>query len=169
MRGSERRITPQGRRAQDRRKGPPAWVRIAILAVTLAVAAYVLLFAREMARPGQEADALRMAAVDREARLLALEMETRIAPVEAAVRAAVSGARSPAETIRQARAAARACRMVSAGLRAPLTAARTAASTGAMRVSISSASSRASRSTAAMRRASASCPGRAISRANRST
>ena len=72
MRGSERRITPQGRRAQDRRKGPPAWLRIAILAVTLAVAAYVLLFAREMARPGQEADALRMAAVDREARMLAL-------------------------------------------------------------------------------------------------
>ncbi|GAA0868706.1 hypothetical protein GCM10009116_06700 [Brevundimonas basaltis] len=106
MRGSERRITPQGRRAQDRRKGPPAWVRIAILAVTLAIAAYVLLFAREVARPGQEADALRMVAVDREARLLALETETRIAPVEAAVRAATAEARSPAETIRQARAAA---------------------------------------------------------------
>ncbi|WP_298744832.1 ATP-binding protein [uncultured Brevundimonas sp.] len=105
MRGSERRITPQGRRAQDRRKGPPAWVRIAILAVTLAVAAYVLLFAREMARPGQEADALRMAAVDREARLLALETEIRIAPVETAVRAAAAQARTPAGTLRQARAA----------------------------------------------------------------
>jgi len=106
LRGSERRITPQGRRAQDRRKGPPAWLRIAILAVTLAVAAYVLLFAREMARPGQEADALRMVAVDREARLLALETETRIAPVEAAVRAATAQAESPAETVQQARAAA---------------------------------------------------------------
>ena len=106
MRGSERRITPQGRRAQDRRKGPPAWVRISILAVTLAVAAYVLLFAREMARPGQEADALRMVAVDREARLLALETAVRMAPVEAAVRAAAAQAGSPAETIRQARAAA---------------------------------------------------------------
>lgn len=117
MRGSERRITPQGRRAQDRRKGPPAWLRIAILAVTLAVAAYVLLFAREVARPGQEADALRMAAVDREARLLALETETRIAPVEAAVRAATAQARSPAETIQQARAAApdRAFAVVTAG------------------------------------------------------
>jgi len=81
-------------------------VRIAILAVTLAVAAYVLLFAREMARPGQEADALRMAAVDREARLLALETETRISPVEAAVRAATARALSPAGTIQQARAAA---------------------------------------------------------------
>ncbi|MDQ7814030.1 MAG: PAS domain-containing sensor histidine kinase, partial [Brevundimonas sp.] len=106
MRGSERRITPQGRRAQDRRKDPPAWLRISILAVTLAVAAYVLLFAREMARPGQEADALRMVAVDREARLLALEMETRIAPVEAAVRAATAQTRTPAEMIQQARAAA---------------------------------------------------------------
>ena len=117
MRGSERRITPQGRRAQDRRKGPPAWLRIAILAVTLAVAAYVLLFAREMTRPGQEADALRMVAVDREARLLALETETRIAPVEAAVRAATAQSRTPAETIRQARAAApdRAFAVVSAG------------------------------------------------------
>ncbi|MBW8303507.1 MAG: hypothetical protein K0M78_06115, partial [Brevundimonas sp.] len=102
MRGSERRITPQGRRAQDRRKGPPSWVRIAILAVTLAVAAYVLLFAREMARPGQEADALRMAAVDREARLLALETEIRIAPVEAAVRAAPAQARRPSATVQQA-------------------------------------------------------------------
>jgi two-component system cell cycle sensor histidine kinase PleC len=92
-------------------------VRIAILAVTLAVAAYVLLFAREMARPGQEADALRMVAVDREARLLALETETRIAPVEAAIRAATAQARSPAETIQQARAAApdRAFAVVAAG------------------------------------------------------
>lgn len=106
MRGSERRITPQGRRAADRRKGPPAWVRISILAVTLAVAAYVLLFAREMARPGQEADALRMVAVDREARLLALEMEARIAPVEAAVRAATAEDGAPARVIQRARAAA---------------------------------------------------------------
>jgi two-component system cell cycle sensor histidine kinase PleC len=92
-------------------------LRIAILAVTLAVAAYVLLFAREVARPGQEADALRMVAVDREARLLALEMETRIAPVEAAIRAATAQARSPAETVGQARAAApdRAFAVVSAG------------------------------------------------------
>jgi len=117
LRGSERRITSQGRRAADRRKGPPAWVRIAILAVTLAVAAYVLLFAREMARPGQEADALRMAAVDREARLLALEIETRIAPVEAAVRAAVAQSGGAADVIRQARTAApgRAFAVVSPG------------------------------------------------------
>ncbi|KQW82478.1 PAS domain-containing sensor histidine kinase [Brevundimonas sp. Root1279] len=105
MRGNERRLTSQGRRAGDRRKGAPAWVRIAILAVTLALAAYVLLFAREAARPGQEADALRSVAVDREARLLALELESRLAPVEAAVRAA-AGAPDQAEALRRARAAA---------------------------------------------------------------
>ena len=42
MRGEERRITSEGRRAADRRKGPPPWLRIAILIVTLAVAAYVV-------------------------------------------------------------------------------------------------------------------------------
>jgi two-component system cell cycle sensor histidine kinase PleC len=80
-------------------------VRISILAVTLAVAAYVLLFAREIARPGQEADALRMAAVDREARLLALELETRIAPVQTALRAAAVGA-APSTMVEHARSAA---------------------------------------------------------------
>ena len=106
MRGNERRITSEGRRSADRRKGPPAWVRIALLTVTLAVAAYVLLFAREMARPGLEADVLRLSAVDREARLLALDLETRIAPVQAAVRVAAASAGSPAEILQRARAGA---------------------------------------------------------------
>ncbi len=106
MRGNERRITSEGRRAADRRKGPPAWLRIALLTVTLAVAAYVLLFAREMVRPGQEADALRLSAVDREARLLALDLQTRIAPVQAAVRAAAVGAGSLSEILQRARAGA---------------------------------------------------------------
>lgn len=108
MRGEERRITSEGRRAADRRKGPPPWLRIAILVVTLAVAAYVLLFSREIARPGQEADALRLTAVDREARLLALEIETRIAPVEAGVRAGAAAAQAdqPRVAVDRARAAA---------------------------------------------------------------
>ncbi len=80
-------------------------MRISILAVTLAVAAYVLLFAREIARPGQEADALRMAAVDREARLLALELETRVVPVQTALRAAASSA-SPSAMVEHAHSAA---------------------------------------------------------------
>ncbi len=109
MRGEERRITSEGRRVSDRRKGPPPWLRIGILVVTLAVAAYVLLFAREMARPGQEADALRVEAVDREARMLALEIETRLAPVEAGVKAgsaALAGGAEPADALTRARQAA---------------------------------------------------------------
>jgi len=106
LRGNERRITSEGRRAADRRKGPPAWLRIALLTVTLAVAAYVLLFAREMVRPGQEADALRLSAVDREARLLALDLQTRIAPVQSAVRAAAVGSGSLSDILQRARAGA---------------------------------------------------------------
>ena len=105
MRGEERRITSEGRRTADRRRAPPPWLRIAILTVTLAVSAYVLLFAREMARPGHEADALRLTAVDREARLLALEIETRVGPVEAAVRAGAA-AGQPRIAVERARAAA---------------------------------------------------------------
>ncbi|MDP3803157.1 ATP-binding protein [Brevundimonas sp.] len=83
-------------------------MRIAILVVTLAVAAYVLLFSREIARPGYEADALRLTAVDREARLLALEIETRISPVEAGVRAGAAAARAdqPRAAVDRARATA---------------------------------------------------------------
>ncbi|WP_374513732.1 PAS domain-containing sensor histidine kinase [Brevundimonas sp.] len=51
MRGEDRRITPQGRRAADRDKGPPAWLRIAIYALVLAIAAHVLLVARGVAGP----------------------------------------------------------------------------------------------------------------------
>jgi len=54
LRGEERRITPQGRRAADRDKGPPAWLRIAIYALVLAIAAHVLLVARDVAGPRAE-------------------------------------------------------------------------------------------------------------------
>lgn len=105
MRGNERRITAEGRRIADRRARAPQWLRIALLTVTLAVAAYVLLFAREIARPGREADALRLEAVDREARLLALELESRIGPVQAALRGAGAD-EAPAAVVQRARAAA---------------------------------------------------------------
>ena len=55
MRGEERRITSEGRRAADRHKGPPRWLRIAILALALAITAHVLLVARTIDR--QEAAA----------------------------------------------------------------------------------------------------------------
>jgi len=51
LRGEERRISPQGRRASDRERGAPAWLRIAILALALAITAHVLLVARGVAAP----------------------------------------------------------------------------------------------------------------------
>jgi two-component system cell cycle sensor histidine kinase PleC len=87
LRGEERRITNQGRRAADRDKGAPSWLRIAILGSALAMAVYVLFFARELARPGQEADALRAGGVAREARLLAFEIDARLGRSIAGVRA----------------------------------------------------------------------------------
>jgi len=44
--GAERRISGPGRRAADRRRGPPAWARILVLATALGLAAYVFLVAR---------------------------------------------------------------------------------------------------------------------------
>lgn len=51
MRGEERRISPQGRRASDRERGAPAWLRISILTLALAITAHVLLVARGVAAP----------------------------------------------------------------------------------------------------------------------
>jgi len=51
LRGEERRISPQGRRASDRERGAPAWLRISILALALAITAHVLLVARDVAAP----------------------------------------------------------------------------------------------------------------------
>ena len=47
MRGNERRMNERGRRAGDRRRASPAWARILLLGITLAVAVYVLLVARQ--------------------------------------------------------------------------------------------------------------------------
>ena len=54
MRGEERRITPQGRRAADRHRGPPAWLRIAVYVLVLAVSAHMLLTLRGVAEPGND-------------------------------------------------------------------------------------------------------------------
>ena len=53
MRGEERRISPQGRRAADRDRGPPAWLRIALYVLVLAISAHVLLVARGVASPSE--------------------------------------------------------------------------------------------------------------------
>ena len=44
MRGTERRYSGPGRRASDNRRGPPAWARILLLCITLAIAVYVMVF-----------------------------------------------------------------------------------------------------------------------------
>jgi two-component system cell cycle sensor histidine kinase PleC len=51
LRGNERRITSQGRRAADRQKAPPAWLRISIYVLMLAIGAQILLVVREVAGP----------------------------------------------------------------------------------------------------------------------
>jgi two-component system cell cycle sensor histidine kinase PleC len=54
LRGEDRRIKPQGRRAADRDQGPPAWLRIGIYVLVLAIAAHVLLVARDVAGPSSQ-------------------------------------------------------------------------------------------------------------------
>ena len=82
-RPKERRNPGGGRRAADRLQAPPAWARILLLAVTLGVAAYVLLFAREIARPAREADSLRQAAIQSDADLLAARFQIRLGTARA--------------------------------------------------------------------------------------
>lgn len=74
---AERRINA-GRRGTDRGiKGPPAWARILILAIALCVAAYVLLFARELARPAKQVDDMATALLHQDARLAAARTSAR--------------------------------------------------------------------------------------------
>ena len=102
----ERRIQGSGRRTSDRLKAPPAWARILLLVVTLGVAAYVLLFAREIARPARDADHLRQAAVQSDADLLAARFETRLAAARAGLaagQAALDQGATPTEAAETAR------------------------------------------------------------------
>jgi two-component system, cell cycle sensor histidine kinase PleC len=46
VRGQERRITGQGRRTADRRRGPPTWLRILVLGAALAISLYALWISR---------------------------------------------------------------------------------------------------------------------------
>ena len=87
MRGSERRIQGgPGRRASDRGvSGAANWSRILLLTLTLAIAVYVLLVARETARPEREAVALRTQSLQQDALMLAAVMEGRIASARAAL------------------------------------------------------------------------------------
>lgn len=78
MRGNERRIQQPGRRSSDRSLGLPVWGRIAVLALTLCLAIYVVLFARETTRPAREAAILRAEALRRDADLGAATLDARL-------------------------------------------------------------------------------------------
>ncbi len=97
-----------GRRATDASQGGlPAWVRVGVLLVALVIAAYVLLVARNTARPGQEADALRERVLVQEARLLASAAEVRVAlarqALDAGARRLQSAPGRPMDAIEAAR------------------------------------------------------------------
>lgn len=105
---AERR-TSGGRRGSDRGiKGPPAWARILILAIALAVAAYVLLFARELARPAKEAETLGAAVLHQDARLAAALTTARLQAarpaLEAAAEALAASPGQPVQAVERARA-----------------------------------------------------------------
>ncbi|MBN9478626.1 MAG: hypothetical protein J0I52_00165, partial [Bordetella sp.] len=89
MRGTERRSYGPGRRATDHQAARSApWTRVLALALALALAAYVLLSAREDSRPGREVQAARLEALTLEARLAASQVETRVARTARALDAA---------------------------------------------------------------------------------
>jgi two-component system cell cycle sensor histidine kinase PleC len=111
LRGNERRIQGPGRRSSDQGGGGAASrTRILLLGLTLVIAAYVLLIARQTARPEREADALRVAGQQQEARLFAARMEGRIDAAQAALtigaRALSDHADRPLDAAEAARAAA---------------------------------------------------------------
>ncbi len=82
MRGSERRIQSPGRRVADRPEGLPTWGRIMVLALTLGLAVYVVLFARESTRPARELAVLEQQTLRRDAALAAATLDARLTRAE---------------------------------------------------------------------------------------
>jgi len=111
LRGTERRYQGAGRRSSDGGGGKLAgWIRVGVLTLTLAVAAYVLLIARETARPQREAEALRIEAMTGDARLLAARLENRLISARAGLKQAEATLRThpdrPLDAVEAARQAA---------------------------------------------------------------
>lgn len=80
----ERRVNSQGRRASDQAPGSPAWLRVAVLALALAITAYVLLTSRQATRPLRDVQAYQELAVSQDARLLAAETRALLLQSDAA-------------------------------------------------------------------------------------
>ena len=114
MRGTERRTSVGGRRATDldasARAGVaiPAWVRIGILVLALALSAYSLLHARQLNSKPRGSGAIAADAVDDNAALMA-------ARLDAAVTIARAGARAAAQAEGGAEARLRAARAIAPG------------------------------------------------------
>jgi len=111
LRGNERRIQHPGRRAADNASPDlPAWARITVLALTLGLALYVVLFARESTRPAREAAVLREQALSREVAFGAARMEADLVSARlglAAARAALTrNPDRPLDAVEAARAVA---------------------------------------------------------------
>jgi two-component system cell cycle sensor histidine kinase PleC len=111
LRGNERRIQGPGRRSSDLGGGSAASrTRVLLLGLTLVIAAYVLLIARQTARPEREADALRIAGQQQDADLFAARMDGRIAAARAGLTigatALAAHADRPLDAAEAARAAA---------------------------------------------------------------
>ena len=95
MRGTERRHQGAGRRSSDQGGGRLAgWTRVAALALALAVATYVLLVARDSARPAREAEALRAETLVNQASLAAARLDARLLSADAALKAAAEALRA---------------------------------------------------------------------------
>ena len=110
MRGADRRIQQPGRRAQDRPEGLPAWGRVLVLALTLGLAIYVVLFARESTRPAREAAVLKVEALRRDADLGAALLDAKLAKAKIGLNVASQRLRTspsrPLDALEAARVAA---------------------------------------------------------------
>ncbi len=110
MRGADRRIQQPGRRSQDRPEGLPAWGRVLVLALTLGLAIYVVLFARESTRPAREASVLKAEALRRDADLGAALLDAKLAKAGVGLNVASQRLRTnpgrPLDALEAARAAA---------------------------------------------------------------